>query len=103
MKVNVYTMYDEAAKAYTQPFFAQHDGLALRMFEDMVNSDKPNNVSEHPDQFTLFSIGTWDDVEAKLEQETVKSLGNGLQYKKLSEKESLEVKIDQLMKTLKEK
>jgi hypothetical protein len=103
MKVNIYTMYDEAAKAYTQPFFAQHDGLALRMFEDMVNSEQKNNISEHPDQFTLFSIGIWDDEVAELKQDTVKSLGNGLQYKKPSEKENLEVKIDELLKTLKEK
>jgi hypothetical protein len=81
MKLNVYSLFDSAAKAYTQPFFAHNDGLAIRMFQDNVNSEQENNISKHPDQFTLFKIGEFDDATGEIKTDVVKSLGTGLEYK----------------------
>jgi hypothetical protein len=61
MKLNSYSIYDSAAKAYAQPFFVQNDAIALRMFMNMVNSEEANEIKHHPEQFTLFKIGTFDD------------------------------------------
>jgi len=82
MKLNIYTIYDDAAKAYMQPFMFQTDGLAVRAFSDNINSDKSNNISEHPEQFTLFKIGEFDDQAATIATfEPPQMLGNGRTYK----------------------
>lgn len=74
-------MFDSAAKAYTAPFFMHNDGLAIRAFQDNVNAEQENNISKHPDQFTLFRIGEFDDATGEIKTDVVKSLGTGLEYK----------------------
>ena len=82
MKLNVYSIFDSAAKAYMSPFFMHNNGLAIRAFSDQVNSEKENQISKHPEQFTLFQIATYDDSTGKLEAvETPKPLGKGNEYK----------------------
>lgn len=61
MKLYAYSLFDSAAHAFTTPFFVHSDGLAVRVFQDNVNSKNESNISMHPDQFTLFKIGTFDD------------------------------------------
>lgn len=80
MKLAIYSIYDTAAKAYTRPFFLQNDGLAIRAFQDQVNAQEANNISEHPDQFTLFKLGEFDDLSGDILDTANESLGNGTQY-----------------------
>lgn len=61
MKLAIYSIHDSAANAYTQPFFMHNDGLAIRAFQDNVNSTEDNNIKKHPEQFTLFKLGEYDD------------------------------------------
>ena len=103
MKLNVYSIFDSAAKAYTNPFFMHNDGLAIRAFSDNVNSEQENNISKHPDQFTLFRIGEFDDASGEIKTDIVKSLGTGLQYQeKTVLDESQAALIFNLLKELKE-
>jgi len=103
MKLNVYSIFDSAAKAYTNPFFMHNDGLAIRAFSDNVNSEQENNISKHPDQFTLFRIGEFDDASGEIKTDLVKSLGTGLQYQeKTGLDESQAALIINLLKELKE-
>lgn len=106
MKLKVYSLFDSAAGAYTQPFFMHNDGLAIRAFSDNVNADN-NNVSYHPDQFTLFQVGEWDDISGEIvEISPKKNLGHGLQFKQpSSEQKSYDAmmeKIERLEKFVKE-
>jgi len=61
MKLSIYSIHDSAAQAYLAPFFLHNDGLAIRAFQDNVNSTEENNISKHPEQFALFKIGEMDD------------------------------------------
>jgi hypothetical protein len=61
MIVNMYGIYDSAAKAYTKPLFMQTDGLAMRMFTDIVQPGQDSDISKHPEQFKLFKLGEYDD------------------------------------------
>ena len=61
MKLSIYTIHDSAAQAYLAPFFLHNDGLAIRAFQDNVNSTEENNISKHPEQFAMFKIGEMDD------------------------------------------
>ena len=67
MKLKVYSIFDKAAKAYNTPFFMHNKALALRAFEDNVNSAEENNISKHPEQFSLFCLGEYDDSKGTFE------------------------------------
>lgn len=81
MKLHAYCIYDSAAQAFNTPFFQQNDGLAIRAFQGLVNADDKNNVSEYPEQFTLFKIGEYDDQDGKIKGTDPVSLGVGITYK----------------------
>jgi len=77
----IYSVYDSKAEAYMQPFFCQAAGQAIREFDNLVNSgDHP--VAKHPEDYTLFEMGAWDDLTGEIVGETPKSKGNGLDFKR---------------------
>jgi hypothetical protein len=82
MDLNIYSIYDSAAEAFTQPFFMHNDGLAIRAFQDNVNASNENNISNHPEQFTLFRIGKFSDNNGKVDSEPQPvSLALGIEMK----------------------
>jgi hypothetical protein len=83
MKLNIYTIFDSAAQAHLSPMFMLNDGIALRWFSDGINREgTKNNLFNHPEQFTLFKVGTWDDSTCQFELlDTPKSLGIGVEYR----------------------
>jgi hypothetical protein len=101
MELNIYSIYDEDAKAYLQPFFTQNHGIAIRVFSDNVNG-KDNQIANHPHKFTLFHIGTYNDSTAKIDSlKTPKSLGKGNEYKE-SETTEMENLINEFKELIKE-
>lgn len=60
MKLSGYTIYDFKALTYHSPFFCVADGVATRMFSDLVN-DRQSNISRHPTDYSLWYIGEYDD------------------------------------------
>lgn len=65
MKVEIFSVFDSKAKAFMQPFYATAPGLAQRMFRDLVNGGQ-GAVSQYPEDFTLFHIGTFDDATGQV-------------------------------------
>lgn len=92
MKLNVYSIFDSAAMAYTTPFFMPMDGMAIRAFQANVNAGKENNISQFPDQFTLFHVGEFDDFTGMFLSSTPVSLGNGKQFVESSALSTLDTK-----------
>ena len=69
MRTFGYSVFDSASDTYDRPFFAQSDGQAMRSFGDIaVNAEHP--IGQHPADYTLFRVGSWDDNEGKLEGES---------------------------------
>lgn len=60
MLLKVYSIYDEKAKCFGQPFFMAHNGMALRAFSDLIQ-DKNTMVAKHPSDFKLYVLGEFDD------------------------------------------
>lgn len=60
MKLEIFAVYDSAAQAFLQPFFAPAKGSALRMLTDAVNDEK-HEFSKHAADYTVFYLGSWDD------------------------------------------
>ena len=78
MRLNVYTVYDVASGAYMRPFFMQSDGQALRSFGDIVG-DADHEIGKHPEDYSLFRIGTFDDNKGKLGEESPECLATALE------------------------
>ncbi len=77
---NIFSIYDEKAKAYLPPFFLPEVGMAKRTFSDCVNN-KEHQFGRHPGDYTLFRLGAWSDSTAQFTLEDQNSsLGNGLEY-----------------------
>lgn len=60
MKLRVYSVFDSKAAYYGTPFFSSTDGMAVRSFGDAVN-DRMTTLFKHPEDFTLYRIGEFDD------------------------------------------
>ena len=81
MKQQVFSIYDAKAQAYFPPFYLHNSQMAIRQFGDMVN-DPESRVSKHPEDYTLFNLGEWDDQTSnyKIAKNSPESLGNGVQF-----------------------
>lgn len=77
----IFTIYDAKAAAYLPPFILPRVEMARRTFSDCVNS-ADHQFGIHPEDYTLFRLGKFDDYKAKYELEkTPISEGNGLEFK----------------------
>lgn len=104
MKLKVFTFYDSAAKAYTQPFQMQNEALAMRAFMDNVNSQNESNMTLHPDQFTLYQVAEFDDQTGTYEPlKNKKMLAVGSSLVTQTEEAELKVMIQKLLDKLEEK
>jgi len=78
MKLNIYSIYDTASGLYSRPFFTQSDAEAVRSFKD-ISLDADHPIGKHPEDYTLFRLGVFDDVKGKLYNEENESLSTALE------------------------
>jgi len=76
----LYAVYDTKAKFFTNPFVAQNDMVALRLFASAVR-DPATDISKFPVDYTLFRIGEYDDEKGMLfPLLTIENLGMGSRF-----------------------
>ncbi len=95
MKLNAYTIYDVASGIYMRPFFSQADGQATRSFKD-ISTDADHEIGKHPEDYTLYRIGSFNDTTGKMEGETLEKLATGLEMTHLDrnpDKDQLQLKL----------
>lgn len=73
MKHNIYTIYDIASVHYMRIFQARADGEVKRAFMDMA-LNKDHEIGAHPEHYSLWRIGTFDDNSGELKREDFKCL-----------------------------
>jgi len=78
MKLNAYTIYDVASGVYMRPFFSQADGQAIRGFKDIA-CDADHEIGKHPEDYTLYRIGAFNDTTGKMEGEELEKLATALE------------------------
>lgn len=78
MRMFVYAIYDTAAGAYMRPFFMSTDGQAMRMFTDIAQ-DASSEIGKHPEDYSLFRIGQYDDNKGELHKEDRECLATALE------------------------
>lgn len=68
MKHGVFSIKDLALGAYAAPFIQANNNVAMRAFGDLAN-DQKTNIYQHPSDFCLVRLGTFDDDTGKFESE----------------------------------
>lgn len=70
MIVNAYSVFDNKLAVYGRPWYELRDAAAIRIFTDAVNDgSNPNNQwFKHPEDFSLFRIGRFDDEKGEFLQ-----------------------------------
>lgn len=77
----MYTVYDSKSETYSSPTANPARGQAIRSFGDAVNTGS-SVLSTHPEDFTLFEIGEFDDQTGLLKAYDAKiSVANGADVK----------------------
>ena len=62
MKKQMYALLDHTAQVFLNPLSFINDKDAIRWFGTVVNNtEEKNNISQHPEQFTLFRLADYDD------------------------------------------
>ena len=80
MKLSVFAIFDSKAEAYASPFFMGAIGQAIRAFSDEASNDS-SNIAKHPEDYTLFHLGTYDDATASFDLlPTPRSLGVAVEF-----------------------
>lgn len=80
MKLEIYSVYDGKASFYLQPVYMQSRGHAVRSFMDNAN-DKTHFLGKTPEDFTLFYLGTFDDIDGKFDLlNTPEPIGKAIQF-----------------------
>lgn len=81
MRLVCFAIYDSKVGAYMQPFFQQSKGSAIRGFTDVAN-DSTSGLFKHPEDYTLFELGSFDDSTAQFElYDTPVSCGVAVEFK----------------------
>lgn len=80
MKHLIFAVYDSKAEAFGMPMFFAAKGQAIRAFDDQCN-DPSSMIGQHPGDFTLFELGSYDVSTGKITPlSTPASLGTGVEY-----------------------
>ena len=82
MTMKIYTVYDQKAEAYLQPFFTPTKGLAMRSFIDAVNKEG-HDFNRYAPDYTLFEIGEYEDQTGQIKMHKhMENLGKANEYLK---------------------
>lgn len=63
--LQLFAIRDARSELFTAPMVFQARGQAIRSFSDAVNASD-GDFAKHPDDYTLFFVGTWDDAQGRL-------------------------------------
>lgn len=67
MRLVMVCVRDAKADMFMRPFFANSVGMAIRSFTDEVNRNEQENIiANHPEDFSLYQTGLFDDQDGKV-------------------------------------
>ncbi len=78
MKVQCYAIFDSCSGIYEKPFFSTADDLVRREFQDVATA-ADHIISKHPEHFSLWRLGVFNNINGKLDNETNECLWTALE------------------------
>lgn len=87
MIMKLFCVFDAKGAFYTPPFPEIREETAIRKFSDSVNDPRPgNNWASHPEDYSLFYVGEFDDSTATFKPCTAVALVTAAAVKTFREK-----------------
>lgn len=69
MQLHVMSVFDGKVGAFGTPMFTMSIGASERGFSDEVNRSDPNNtLFNHPEDFILYHLGSWNDDDGRFQE-----------------------------------
>jgi len=78
MKMMMYSIFDTASGIYQRPMFARADGEIMREFQNIC-TDKEHPCGQHPEDYSLYRLATFNDQNGKVDNEENECLSTGLE------------------------
>lgn len=75
----IFTVFDSAAGAFLEPFFAPTIEFAIRGFRQAVNTEK-HQFNTFPEDYTLYHIGEFNAVAGLIKPQDPRSLGVAITF-----------------------
>lgn len=91
MKLKVMAVFDQAAKAFHNPFVVATEEIGVRQFARVMREQPAHDFVRYADQHNLYVLGSFDNETGVISQVEQRSLG------------SLQVIVNQHELTLEEK
>ena len=79
MILKMFSILDAKVGTYSPPFYMPTVAAGLRAFAD-VASTPDNNIGKHPEDYSLFQIGEYDDSIGEVKMMTHVALGNAASF-----------------------
>ncbi len=84
-KYVVVSVRDQTADTFQLPFVTPNVGVAVRSFADAVQNPEPANPwNKHPEDFSLWLLGEFDDETGKITPVEKVQLGLAKEYVRVS-------------------
>lgn len=74
MILKLYSIYDSKAEVFGPVTPARHDNEMLREFARHAN-DPGSRIGQHPEDYSLFCVGDFDDSKGELNKCLPKNMG----------------------------
>lgn len=81
MKYLIMTIKDRAVEAYQPIACTRAEGEAIRGFQDAINNPQNGILYNHPDDYDLYLLGTFDDETGEITAHAPQKLADGKQMK----------------------
>lgn len=86
MDLRLFAVFDSKAGFFSNPFVEQREESAIRQFCDAVNDKNPQNMwYKHPEDYSLFNIGSFDNLTGEILPSLPKSLVTASALKSFSD------------------
>lgn len=82
MQYVLVTVKDNAVQAYQQIQCSRAIGEAVRAFTDAINDPQNKQLHAHPEDFDLYTVGTFDDLSGIIVQQEPELILRGVQAKR---------------------
>lgn len=81
MNYGLYSIYDKKSELFGQILTFDNDDVAIRYFRTLV-ADESTLVSKYPEDFCLFGVGLWNNVDAIIEDKPPCKIFDGIEFMK---------------------
>ncbi|AXH73206.1 MAG: nonstructural protein [Microviridae sp.] len=75
----IFCVYDNKSTVFANPFVSQNTATALRDFQTAA-TDPQSNLSQYPEDFILFEIGSFDEDKGVVSPILPINLGSADQF-----------------------